>query len=169
MDGKDQAQALYGGPENATEQMSHTEARDLFGQSQSEDELHRACVQWADAQAGAMPELNALFHPPNGGARDGRTGARMKALGAKAGVPDLVLPIVRPVTWRNGERIPAGGLWIELKSQSGRLRDTQKTWRARLLKHQHCWILCRTLEAFQAAVTDYIAGDFEQPDSFSDS
>jgi hypothetical protein len=160
MDGKDQAAALYGGPEHATDTISHTEARDLFGQSRSEDEIHRACVQWADAQSGAMPELNALFHPPNGGARDGRTGARMKALGAKAGVPDLCLPVVKPIL-EDGQKRSAGALWIELKSQSGRLRDTQKTWRDRLLEHGHAWALCRSLPDFQVCITDYVAGDFD--------
>ena len=149
-------------PEKATETISTDEAQEHFQGSISEDELHRGCVQWADAQSGAIPELQALFHPPNGGHRDARTGARMKELGAKAGVPDLCLPIVRPVVWRNGDVIPAGGLWIELKSQKGHLRDTQKKWRARLLKHDHCWTLARSLDAFRAAVMDYIQGDYRQ-------
>ena len=161
MDGKDQAAALYGG-ESANDTLTTDEAQDLFDGNVSEDDLHRGCVRWADAQAGALPELNALFHPPNGGHRDARTGARMKELGAKAGVPDLCLPIVRPVTWTNGDRQAAGALWIELKSPNGRLRDSQKEWRARLMKHQHAWTLCRSLEGFRAAVTDYLAGDYVQ-------
>ncbi|PQJ26743.1 hypothetical protein BSZ35_19025 [Salinibacter sp. 10B] len=161
MDGKDQAAALYG-QETANETISTDEARDLFGQDRSEDELHRACVQWADVQSAALPELKALFHPPNGGARSAAAGARMKAMGARAGIPDLCLPIVRPVTWTNGDEVPAGALWVELKSAEGRLRDTQRTWRARLLKHQHCWTLCRRLEDFRVAVTDYISGDYRQ-------
>lgn len=161
MNGKDQAAALYGG-DTANETISTDEAQDLFDGNVSEDELHRACVRWADAQSGALPELKALFHPPNGGHRDARTGARMKELGAKAGVPDLCLPIVRPVTWTNEDQLAAGALWIELKSQSGRLRDSQKEWRARLMKHGHAWILVRTLDAFRAVVTDYLAGDYRQ-------
>jgi hypothetical protein len=163
MDGKEQSDHLYGGPETANETMSAAEAQDLFDGNQSEDELHRACVRWAEAQSAALPELKALFHPPNGGHRDARTGARMKQLGAKAGVPDLCLPIVRPVTWAGGDEVAAGALWIELKSESGRLRDSQEKWRARLLKHQHCWTLCRSLDGFRAAVTDYVAGDYSQP------
>jgi hypothetical protein len=162
LDGREAASLLYGGPETANDTMSSSEAQDLFDGSQSEDELHRACVQWADAQSAAVPELKALFHPPNGGHRDARTGARMKEMGAKAGVPDLCLPIVRPVVWKNGDVIPAGGLWVELKSENGRLRDSQRVWRDRLLEHDHCWTLCRSLDAFRAAVTDYIAGDFRQ-------
>jgi len=161
-DGKDAAEALYGGPEKATDTISPSEAQEHLQGSMSEDELHRACVQWADAQSGAIPELEALFHPPNGGHRDARTGARMKELGAKAGVPDLCLPIVRPVIWTNGTEVAAGALWVELKSESGQLRDTQKEWRTRLMKHQHCYIVCRSLDVFRAAVTDYIEGDYRQ-------
>jgi hypothetical protein len=148
--------------EKATDTISTDEAQELFDGSMSEDELHRACVQWAEAQSGAIPELEALFHPPNGGHRDARTGARMKELGAKAGVPDLCLPIVRPVIWTNGTEVAAGALWVELKSESGQLRDTQKEWRTRLMKHQHCYIVCRSLDVFRAAVTDYIEGDYRQ-------
>jgi len=162
MDGSDAAEAMYGGPEKATDTMSADEAQDLFGYNRTEEELHRACVRWADAQSGALPELDALFHPPNGGARTAKEGARMKKMGVKAGVPDLCLPIVRPAIWTSGKEVAAGALWIELKSESGRLRNTQKKWRARLMKHQHCYVVCRTLDAFQAAVTDYIAGDFAQ-------
>jgi hypothetical protein len=162
MDGRDAAEAMYGEPEKATSTMSADKAQDLFDHNRSEEELHRACVRWADAQSGALPELDALFHPPNGGARTAKEGARMKKMGVKAGVPDLCLPIVRPVTWTNGTEVAAGALWVELKSESGRLRDTQRRWRARLMKHQHCYVVCRSLGDFQAAVTDYIAGDFAQ-------
>jgi len=162
MDGKDAAEAMYGGSEKAADTMSVEEVQDLFDHNRSEEELHRACVRWADAQSGALPELDALFHPPNGGARTAKEGARMKKMGVKPGVPDLCLPIVRPVVWKNGDVIPAGGLWIELKSENGRLRDSQRVWRDRLLEHDHCWTLCRSLDAFRAAVTDYIAGDFRQ-------
>jgi hypothetical protein len=148
--------------ETANDTLSTDEIQELTGQSMSEDELHKACVQWADAQAAAVPELNALFHPPNGGARSAAAGARMKAMGARAGIPDLCLPIVRPVTWTNGDQVPAGALWIELKSESGRLRDNQREWQARLVKHQHCWTLARSLDAFREAVMDYIRGEWEQ-------
>lgn len=161
MDGKEQAAALYGS-DTANETISAGEAQDLFDGNVSEDDLHRPCVRWADAQSGAIPELDALFHPPNGGHRDARTGARLKKMGAKAGVPDLCLPIVRPVVWTNGDVIPAGALWVELKSLEGRLRDSQRVWRDRLIEHDHCWTLCRSLEGFRTAVIDYIDGDYRQ-------
>lgn len=160
MDGQQQAEALYGGPEHATETISHTEARDLFGQSRSEEEIHRACVRWADAQAGAMTELRALFHVPNGGKMPYGAAGKLKGMGLRKGVPDLCLPVVKPIL-EDGERRSAGGLWIELKSKKGRLRDSQKAWRDRLLQYGHAWALCRSLTGFQVCITDYLAGDFE--------
>lgn len=145
--------------DSANNQMTASEAREHLKGSMSEDDLHRACVRWADAQAAAEPALNALFHPPNGGQRDARAGARMKKLGAKAGVPDLCLPVQRTVTVA-GDRQTVGGLWIELKSANGRLRESQAEWRDRLIRYGHAWALCRTLEGFQSRVLDYLNGDF---------
>jgi hypothetical protein len=161
MDGKDQAAALYGG-ETANETIDAEEARTLSGNDLSEEELHKGCVQWARAQSGALPELDALLHVPNGGKMPRGSAGKLKGMGMRKGVPDLLLPVPRPVTWTNGDRQAAGALWIELKSQSGRLRDSQKEWRARLMKHGHAWTLVRTLDAFRAAVTDYLAGDYRQ-------
>lgn len=52
---------------------------------------------------------------PNGGWRDIRTAARLKAEGVCRGVPDLFIP-----EW---------GLWIEMKRQKGgAVSDAQKDW-----------------------------------------
>lgn len=52
------------------------------------------------------PELNLAFAIPNGGLRDPRTAAALRAEGVKAGVPDVFLPVSR-----NGYH----GFFIELK------------------------------------------------------
>lgn len=59
-----------------------------------------------------VPELEWLHAIPNGGPRDGFSGALLKAEGVKKGIPDLFLPL--PM------RFPAGdvrycGLYIEMK------------------------------------------------------
>jgi hypothetical protein len=56
--------------------------------------------------AEAIPELLDMFAIPNGGLRDPRTAASLKAEGVKSGVPDVFLPIPR-----HG----LAGLFIELK------------------------------------------------------
>lgn len=51
--------------------------------------------EWAKIFSGKYPELTLLYHIPNEGKRSLKEGARMKAEGLKAGVPDLCLPVAR--------------------------------------------------------------------------
>jgi hypothetical protein len=75
---------------------------------------HRATVRER------LPLLAFLHHSPNGGRRDGFTGAQMKALGVKAGFPDLILPVASPP------------LAIEMKTATGRTSPEQDAWIAAL-------------------------------------
>lgn len=76
-----------------------------------EAEHQRALFTWARLSERRIPELRWLFHVPNGERRDARTGAMLKAMGVKSGVPDVWLPIPR-----------AGhiGVVIEMKAPGGR-------------------------------------------------
>lgn len=67
----------------------------------------RALIQWARVAVGRYPELASLFHPANGGARDGLTASLMKAEGVRPGVLDLILLKPRGVYH---------GLAVELKA-----------------------------------------------------
>lgn len=65
------------------------------------------------------PELALLFHIPNGGTRDAVEGKHLKQQGVKPGVPDLCLPV------------PSGryhGLFLEMKTDTGRASEAQKWW-----------------------------------------
>lgn len=75
-----------------------------------------ALFSWAAYRTEIMPELQYMYHVPNGGKRDKATAAVLKRQGVKAGVPDIMLPAAR-----------AGyhGLYIELKA--GREHDDQET------------------------------------------
>ena len=71
------------------------------------------------------PELELLFHIPNGGTRNKAEAGALKAQGVKSGVPDLFLPV------------PKGcyaGLWIELKVGKNKPSDNQDRWIANLTK-----------------------------------
>ena len=59
-----------------------------------------------------------FFHPPNGEARSARTGGKLKAMGVKPGVPDLV--VVCP-----GGRVR----FLELKTTTGSLSQSQRAFR----------------------------------------
>lgn len=58
----------------------------------SEAAEQRAVIDWAQKLKGQYPSLAFLFHVPNGGERDPKEAALLKAEGVKAGVPDLLLP-----------------------------------------------------------------------------
>ena len=84
-----------------------------------------ALIRWADLAARAgRHELAQLRHIPNGGARDARIGAQLKAEGVRRGTWDYVLPVVMhtsPMLEGDQHRcIRWPGLWIELKIESER-------------------------------------------------
>lgn len=67
-------------------------------------------IAWAAHAQRRYPELELLFHVPNGEVRDPRTAAKLKWLGVRPGVPDLLLPVPR------GQYT---GLALEMKRRSG--------------------------------------------------
>jgi hypothetical protein len=83
-------------------------------------------IQWALAMRSHLPDLEWLFHVPNGGQRDAATAAMLQRAGVQPGVPDLFLPVPAPR--------PGGGewhgLWIELKraDHSNSPTSHQKRW-----------------------------------------
>lgn len=50
-----------------------------------------ALFNWAAYRTGLMPELQYMYHVPNGGKRDAATAVALKRQGVKAGVPDIML------------------------------------------------------------------------------
>lgn len=93
---------------------------------QSDESGHQeAIIQWCQYRYGTYPELELLYHVPNGGKRDQKTAAALKRQGVKAGVPDLVLPVAR-----GGFH----GLYIELKAPGGNLQKNQREFMNKLQK-----------------------------------
>ena len=85
----------------------------------SEAQEQKLLFQWAQYSRQMFPELELLFHVPNGGRRVGREAASLKKQGVKAGVPDLILPVAR------GEYF---GLYIELKVGTNKPKEHQLKW-----------------------------------------
>ena len=97
------------------------------------------------------PELALLHHIPNGGSRDRVEGRHLKQQGVKAGVPDLCLPVAR---------CGYHGLYIEMKTESGRLTKEQKWWNGRLREQGY---LCATCLGWEHAVwllDRYLKGEY---------
>lgn len=79
-----------------------------------------ALFRWIeDAARYQYPELNLLYHIPNGGKRNAAEAAHLKQQGVKAGVPDLFLPVARG-KWH--------GLYIEMKVGNNKPTEKQKDW-----------------------------------------
>jgi hypothetical protein len=93
-------------------------------------------------------EQERWFHSiPNGENRDLITAARLKATGLKSGVADTFLPEPRGVYH---------GLYVELKTPTGRLSDKQKEFIAAMRQRRYCVVVLDTLEAFQALISEYL-------------
>lgn len=103
---------------------------------------------WAAMQSGKYPELNLLYHVPNGGSRHKAEAGRLRAEGVKAGVPDLCLPVAR------GQY---HGLYIELKRQrGGRISEEQARWIDGLLKQGYAAAICKGWQEAANVITDYL-------------
>ena len=91
-----------------------------------------------------------LWAIPNGGRRDAVTGARLKAEGVLAGIPDLFL------SWpANGRH----GLFIELKRQrGGKLSKSQQTAISALRNAGYRVEVCRGWVEAKQAIVDYLGG-----------
>lgn len=76
----------------------------------SEHQEARALMQWVGANQKTFPELDLLFHIPNGGQRGIVAASKLKAEGTKKGIPDYMLPVSR-----GGFH----GLFLELKKREG--------------------------------------------------
>ena len=79
-----------------------------------------ALFRWIeDVARYQYPELNLLYHIPNGGKRNAAEAEHLKQQGVKAGVPDLFLPVARG-KWH--------GLYIEMKVGNNKPTEKQKAW-----------------------------------------
>lgn len=114
-----------------------------------EDNEQIMLFNWARAQSGKYPELDLLFHIPNGGKRNAREAARFKQMGVKPGVPDIFLPIARG---------RFHGLFIEMKSPNGRLSDNQRKWLETLNRKGYACCVCFGFEEAQNDILRYLEG-----------
>ncbi len=116
----------------------------------SEDDMQIAVIQWADAQP--HPALRWLFHVPNGGARDAATGGKLKAMGVRAGVVDLLLP------WHDwdGQAARYVGLAIEMKRKPNRPSAEQREWLAHLESQGWRCEVCWSAEEAIGVLREYL-------------
>lgn len=118
----------------------------------TENQIQTAFFKWAGLKARKYPVLGLLFHPSNGSFKSKASAGLFKALGQKAGIPDVVLPV--PI-------IEKGILFIEFKSESGRLSPTQKEVIAKLQAVGNSVLVTRCWEEAARAVYDHLGIDEE--------
>lgn len=114
-----------------------------------EEDLHRAAFTWIGLMTPRHRILRFFFHTPNGGKRPKGEAGKLRAMGQKPGVPDLLLPRRRGIYT---------GLAVELKSATGRLSDDQREWLSALEEEGYLTAVCRDLDAVQAVVSKYLGG-----------
>jgi hypothetical protein len=114
-----------------------------------EDDHQLALFKWARmANIKGVQVADYLIAIPNGGKRNAREAGRMKAMGVKAGVSDMLLPI------------PRGhyhGLWIELKAPDGRVSPEQKAWIEKMVMQGYSARVCFGWEEARIAIQLYLA------------
>ena len=113
-----------------------------------EDAEQIALFQWARLQARAWPELALLHHIPNGGYRIPAEAKRLQAMGVRAGVPDLCLPVPRGCYH---------GLYIEMKrTDGGRVRPDQRGWLDALREQGFRAEVCHGFDEARICIEEYM-------------
>ena len=111
----------------------------------SESRLQQSCVYWFRL---AYPEYAwCLISVPNGVATSATQGRILKAEGMVAGAADLLLLVPR-----HGY----GCLCIEMKTEKGRQRDSQKAWQEHVEAAGNKYVICRSFDDFREAVDGYM-------------
>jgi len=108
----------------------------------TEDQHQMAVIKWSQQESirKKYPELKLLHHIPNERKCTPAQGMRLKRMGVKSGVPDLMLPVAR-----GGYH----GLYIEMKAENGRTSDNQNWWINELALQGY---LCRICYGWKDAV-----------------
>lgn len=79
-----------------------------------EAEEQKAVMAWVEVNKGRYPELEFLFHVPNGEKREPWVGKKLKEMGVKKGVPDFMMLVPK-----NGFH----GFLLEMKRVDGGEKD----------------------------------------------
>jgi len=112
-------------------------------------------IAWARRTESHWPELALLHAIPNGGWRHKATAGRLKAEGLKPGVPDLCLPVARR---------GYNGLYLEMKSEKGRVRKEQRWWLDQLNDQGYLAVVCKGFAQGVDVITEYL-GDKERDET----
>jgi len=113
-----------------------------------------AVIDWCYANMRQYPQLDLIFAVPNGAMLGGgRLGAiranTLKAEGLRPGVPDLFLPVARRAHH---------GLFIEMKTERGRLSENQKEYIAQVEQQGYYCAVCHGADEAIETIEWYMKG-----------
>ena len=105
-----------------------------------------ACVRWFDMQ---YPQYRLLLHhSPNGSNKSKVAAGIFKAMGERAGFPDLILLL---------SRHGCTALAVELKTKTGRQSPGQKDWQQVAAANGIRYEVVRDFDTFFNLINEYLA------------
>ncbi len=110
-----------------------------------ESEIQKNCITWFRMQYPHFGKV--IFAIPNGGHRNPREAAIMKAEGVTAGVADVILLVAKK---------GFNSLCIEFKTQKGKQTELQKEWQEQAEKQGNKYVICRSFDDFRKIIDDYL-------------
>lgn len=132
-----------------TQHMTVAEWKDASPEISESVEQERL-FQWAEGMSVVHPELISMYHIPNEGKRKRSTGARLKRMGLRKGVPDICLPVAR---------CGCHALYIEMKRlKDGRPTQDQLDWIELLTKQGNMAVICKGWEVAAELIESYLDG-----------
>lgn len=127
---------------------------DKYAASGTEDAEQIALFMWAALNVNTWPELKYMFAIPNGMyTPNKRVAGRMRAMGMKRGVSDILLPVKR------GEW---SGLFLELKKRKtetakGVVQPEQKEFGEFVVSQGFGFIVCYGFEQARDTILEYLS------------
>jgi hypothetical protein len=99
------------------------------------------------------PDIASAYAIPNWfGARTAKQGARAKAEGRRSGMPDLCVPSPR----RTSDGSVCGALYVEMKDESGTVRQSQRERIALLRRAGNRCEVAMSVDAAKAIIVHYL-------------
>lgn len=115
---------------------------------QPENEEMKAFFRYCELQKNKHPAWQYAFHVPNEGKFPIQYRVKLKSMGVRSGVPDIIIPV------------PCGryhGLAIEMKVKPNKPSTAQLQWLEHLNKHGYLAQVCYGWDAAVKLVNNYIA------------
>ena len=110
----------------------------------TEEKIQNQCILWFDKK---YPKYRLLLVHHYNNPRNAIQGSKLKGLGLKKGIPDLVLYVPNK---------KYNALFIEMKNETGKLQSQQVKYSEILPEMGYKWELCRSLDNFKKIITSYL-------------